>query len=77
MCLSTSNDIARSLYTYTYNYHNLHIVCFCDFRVANSVLEKVSPQLLSRNKEVMSTWISGVDGVLDKMGRDALVKLFE
>jgi hypothetical protein len=46
-------------------------------RVANSVLEKVSPQLLSRNKEIMSTWISGTDGVLDKMGRDALVKLFD
>ena len=46
-------------------------------RIANGVLEKISPQLLSKNKELVNAWISGVDGVLDKVGQDALLKLFK
>ena len=51
--------------------------CFPYVRIANGVLEKISPQLLSKNKGLVNAWISGMDGVLDKVGQDALLKLFK
>ena len=33
--------------------------------------------MLSRHCEVVSVWVSGVSGVLDKLGKDALLKLFK
>ena len=47
------------------------------YRVANGVLEKASPLLLARNREMVSEWVSDVNGVLDKIGQDALLKLFK
>lgn len=56
--------------------HTILLVIFL-YRVANSLLEKVSPQVLSRHCEEVSVWVSGVSGVLDKLGKDALLKLFK
>lgn len=46
-------------------------------RIANGVLEKISPQLLARNRETVSVWVSEASGVLEKVGQDALLKLFK
>ena len=46
-------------------------------RIANGVLEKVGPQLVSRNLALVEEWLSGASDILDIMGKDSLLKLFK
>lgn len=70
--LMTLQGIPTSIYTlYTIWYSSLFS------RIANGVLDKVSPRMLSRNREMIDGWISGMNGVLDIMGHDAILKLFK
>ena len=46
-------------------------------RVSNTVLEKVDPQLLARHSHTLGSWVSGVREVLDKLGQEAICKLYK
>jgi hypothetical protein len=45
-------------------------------RIANGVLEKVGPQLVSGNLELVEEWLSGASEILDIMGKESVLKLF-
>lgn len=52
--------------------------CVCDVcRIANGVLEKVGPQLVSRNLQQVEEWLSGASEVLDILGKFTVLKLFK
>lgn len=46
-------------------------------RVSNTVLEKADPQLLAKHSDTLGSWVSGVRDVLDKLGQEAICKLYQ
>ena len=62
---TTSHSVFLSVYTHTH-------VC----RIANGVLEKVGPQLVSGNLLLVEEWLSGASEILDIMGKESVLKLF-